>query len=93
MPANSRKFQAFAFGKKTYSELESFTVSGNSIPCEEVVKLFGVKLGCQLSFNEQISRICQKVARQLNIHNVFQKISNFFTVETKLHVFFNLLSD
>ena len=50
----------------------------------ETVKLLGVELDYQLNFNEQVSRICQKVARQLN---VLQRISKFLSEETRLLVF------
>ena len=59
-------------------------MSGNDIPCEEVVKLLGVDLDYLLNFNEHVTRICQKVARQLN---VLQRISKFLTVETRLLLF------
>ena len=48
------------------------------------MRLLGVELDYQLNFNEQISRICQKVARQLN---VLQRKSKFLSVETRLLVF------
>ena len=52
---------------KNVSELKSFSVADNSsIPFEETVALLGAELGYQLNFNEQVSRICQKVARHLN---------------------------
>ena len=84
MQANPGKFQAIATGNRTHSELKSFNVAGNAIACEETVKLLGVELDYQLNFNEQVSRICQKVAKQLN---VLQRISKFLSVETRLLVF------
>ena len=48
------------------------------------MKLLGVELDYQLNFNEQVSRICQKVARQLNVP---QRISKFLSEETRLLVF------
>ena len=78
MHANPGKFQDIAGGKNTFSELKSFSVADINIPCEETVRLLGVELDYQLNFNEQISRICQKVARQLN---VLQRISKFLSVE------------
>ena len=71
-------------GKKALS----FSVADNTIPCEETVKLFGVELDYQLNFNEHVSRICQKVARQLN---VLQRISKFLSEETRLLVLTLLL--
>ena len=65
---------------KYLSELKSFSVADSTIPCEE---LLVVELDYQLNFNEQVSRICQKVARQLN---VLQRISKFLSAETRLLV-------
>ena len=45
------------------------------------MKRLGVELDYQLNFNEQTSRIRQKVARQLN---VFQMISKFLSEERVL---------
>ena len=81
MQANPGKFQAIVGGKKTFCELKRFNVADNTIPCEETVKLLGVDLDYQLNFNEQVSRICQKVARQLN---VLQRVSKFLSEETRL---------
>ena len=87
--ANPGKFQAIVGGKKTFCELKRFNVADNTIPCEETVKLLGVELDYQLNFNEQVSRICQKVARQLN---VLQRVSKFYQKKQSCYVL-NLLSD
>ena len=75
---NPGKFQAIVGGKKpgkkSFSEIKSFSVADNTIACEETVKLLGVELDYQLNFNDQVSRICQKVSRQLN---VLQKLASF----------------
>ena len=71
---NPGKFQAIVGGKKSFSEIKSFSVADNTIACEETVKLLGVELDYQLNFNGQVSRICQKVSRQLN---VLQKLASF----------------
>ena len=84
MQANPGQFQAIATGSRTHSELKRFNVAGNAIACEETVKLLGVQLDYQLNFNEQVSRICQKVAKQLN---ALQRIRQFLSEETRLLVF------
>ena len=88
MQANPGKFQAIATGNRTHWDLKSFNVADNAIACEETVKLLGVELDYQLNFNEQVSRICQKVAKQLNI---LQRIRKFLSVETRLLVFKSFL--
>ena len=81
MQANPDKLQAFAAGKKTYEQLKHFNVADVEILCEENVKLLGVELDIMLNFDNQIKRICMKVARQLN---VLQRLSKFLSVETRL---------
>ena len=83
MQANPGKFQAIVGGKKTFSEIKSCSVADNTIAHEETVKLLGV-LDYQLIFNDQVSRICRKVSRQLN---VLQRISKFLTEDSRLLVF------
>ena len=88
MQANPGKFQAVVGGEKNFSELKSFSVADKPIPCEETVKFLIVELDCQLNFNKQVSRLCQKVARQLNM---LQRISKFLSEETMLLVFKSFL--
>ena len=67
MKANPDKFQAIAIGKKTKIENISFNLNGNIIKCEDEVKLLGVTIDFELSFNTHIANICKKASRQLNI--------------------------
>ena len=53
------------------------------------MKLLGVELDYQLNLNEQVSGICQKVAKHLN---VLQRISKFLSEETRLLVFKSFIS-
>ncbi len=84
MQANPDKFQAISIGKKSHEELKSFNIANNTILCEDSVKLLGIELDYLINFNEQITKISQKVARQLN---VLQRISKFLSIETRLLVF------
>ena len=79
MHANPGKFQAIATGSRTHLELKSFNVAGKAIEFVETLKLLGVQLVYRLNFNKQVSRICQKVAKQLN---VLQRISKILSEET-----------
>ena len=88
MQANPGKFQAIATGSRNLSELKSFNVADNAIGREETVKLLGVELDYQLNFNEQVSRTCQKVAKQLN---ALQRISKFLSEESRLLAFKSLI--
>ena len=84
MQANPEKFQAFSVGPKTFSLVKSFNIAGQEIACQEVVKLLGIELDYMLNFDTQVSNICQKAARQLN---VLQRLSKFLSVNTRLVIF------
>lgn len=84
MQANPEKFQAISVGVKSHTEIKSFDISGSTIPCDEQVKLLGVDIDYQLNFDAQVSAICQKAAKQLN---VLQRLSKFLSVPTRLIIF------
>ena len=67
MKANPEKFQAIAVGEKTKVEDITFILDNNIIKCEESVKLLGVTIDFQLNFNVQVSNICKKASKQLNV--------------------------
>ena len=64
--------------------MKNFTITGVDIPCEETVKLLGVEFDFMLNFDNQIKKICTKVARQLN---VLQRLSKFLSEDTRLLIF------
>ena len=84
MQANPRKFQAIAVGQKSASVIEALKIAGTEIKCEEQVKLLGIEIDYLLNFDAQISIICKKVARQLN---VLQRLSKFLKENTRLTFF------
>ena len=67
MKANPEKFQAIAVVEKTKVEDITFNLDNNIIKCEERVKLLGVTIDFQLNFNVQVSNICKKASKQLNV--------------------------
>ena len=67
MQANPNKFQAIAVGKRTHEKSPTFNFGSINITCDEVVKLLGIDIDFRLSFDNHISNICKKAARQLNI--------------------------
>ena len=87
MQANPDKFQAIAVGKKTFSLSPSFNISNTTISCEETVKLLGIDLDCNLSFNIQITKMCRKAAQQLNILKRIGKYLNKLNKITIFHTF------
>ena len=54
-------------GEKTKVEDITFNLDNNIIKCEESVKLLGVTIDFQLNFNVQVSNICKKASKQLNV--------------------------
>ena len=60
MKANPHKFQAIATGKKTHNKNPKFEIDNNIISCDNVVKLLGVDIDFNLSFNTHIQNICKK---------------------------------
>ena len=84
MQANPGKFQAIAVGQKSVSVIKDFKIAGTEIKCEEQTKLLGIEIDFLLNFDAQISIICKKVARQLN---VLQRLSKFLNENTRLTVF------
>ena len=67
MQATPDKFQAISVGKKTYAERKSIKVSNANITCEESLKLLRVELDYKLDFDNQIIKMCETAAKQLNV--------------------------
>ena len=78
------KFQAIAVGQKSSSVINEFNIAGTKIKCEDQVKLLGIEIDVLIKFDAQISIICKKVARQLN---VLQRLCKFLNDHTRLTVF------
>ena len=76
MQANPDKFQAISIGKKTHEHLKEFSIGDNTIKCEDVVKLLGIDIDFLINFDQQISNMCKKAAKQLN---VLLRLSKFLT--------------
>ena len=84
MQANPGKFQAIAVGKKTFEKSPVFSFDTVNITCEEVVKLLGVDIDFNLSFDSHISNICKKAAQQLN---VMRRIGHNLSLLNRLTIF------
>lgn len=67
MQANPDKFQAIAIGNKTHQQNIGFDLNGSKINCDDEVKLLEITIDFKLDFNKNISNICKKAARQLNV--------------------------
>ena len=82
MQANPCKFQAMTLSR-TNIDLE-FEVNGYTIKSESSVKLLGVLLDKQLSFNNHISQIGKKGARQIN---ALARLSSRLPLESKITIY------
>ena len=67
MQANPDKFQAISVGKKSHEILTELNIDNNDIKCEDVVKLLGIDIDFMLNFDQQITNMCKKAARQLKV--------------------------
>ena len=84
MQANPAKFQAIAIGKKSHDTLTEFNIDNNNIKCEDTVKLLGIDIDFMLNFDQQITNMCKKAARQLN---VLLRLSKFLSAENKILIY------
>jgi hypothetical protein len=62
MKVNPDKFQTVVIGKSTQSTNISFNLNGNIIKTEDEVTI-----DYELKFNSNITHICRKASRQLNV--------------------------
>ena len=84
MKANPNKFQAIVFGLKAKADDICFNINENKIEATKCVKQLGVYIDENLTFDEHISHICMKAARQLNS---LQRIAKYLSQRTKNVVF------
>ena len=67
MIANPDKFQAIVINKKRENQIiHKLKIYNNEIETTKSVKLLGIEIDNQLSFNQHISKLCSKAAMQLN---------------------------
>ena len=88
MQANPDIFQAIAIGKKTKDQSINFNLKGSTIPCDESVKRLGVTFDFKLKFDKQISSICKKASRQLN---VLKRIGKNLCKLGKLNIYYSFI--
>ena len=55
MKANPDKFQAICIGKKTFDNIETFSIGGTDIKCENNVRLLGINIGFMLKFDDHVT--------------------------------------
>ena len=66
MIANPDKFQAIIMNKRRGNQItHKLKIYHNEIETTKPVKLLGIEIDNQLSFNQHISKLCSKAAMQL----------------------------
>ena len=66
MKANPDKFQFMILSSSSLAPVELLLDSSTNITSQDCVKVLGIIIDKQLTFNEHISLCCTKAARQLN---------------------------
>ena len=67
MIANPDKFQAIVMNKKRENQIiHKLKIYNNEIETTKSVKLLGIEIDNQPSFNQHTSKLCSKAAMQLN---------------------------
>ena len=93
MKVNPDKFNAIIFCK---NECVNLTFNDITIKSMDEVKLLGIKIDKQLTFNSHVSDLCQKTSRQVNalcrLRNVASKESKFIMYKTYILSNFNYCS-
>ena len=84
MQANPSKFQAIVFGHKTKDDDICLNMNDDKVEATKCVKQLAVYIDEYFSFDEHISQLCIKVARQLNS---VQRIVKYLSQNTKKIVF------
>ena len=82
MIPNPKKFQVIISAKRNIPSLTNVAINikGKIINSKSSVDFLGVKLDNELKFDEHISLLCKKAAKQLN---ALYRIKGFLTFETK----------
>ena len=76
MQANPDNFQTIATGQRSDTEFDSFTLNNVNIPCENEVKLLGVKIDFKLYFNSHISNIFKKGILTAKLPKAYKEMLN-----------------
>jgi hypothetical protein len=66
MQANPDKFQGLILGPKKLTGKIHLTAGSKIVQSETCVKLLGIHIDSKLNFDQHVTEICQKAARQLN---------------------------
>ena len=83
MKANPEKYQAIVFGNKP-DKPTSLCIKGNTVNCQNIVKLLGINIDDVMSFNEHLRVICKKAGQQVN---AMMRLCNVLDTEVKKSIY------
>ena len=84
MKANPSTFQAQLFKCRRNEEVFDLNIGDELIKPVSLVKLLGVLIDDNLSFNKQVSKLCVKASRQTN---VLRRIVKYIPNECRLNIY------
>ena len=84
MKANPSKFQGILFKCRKNEEVFDLNIGDELIKPVSLVKLVGVLIDDNLSFNEHVSKLCIKAARQTN---ALRRIVKYIPIECRLNIY------
>ena len=84
MKANPSKFQFIVFKNRTTDDDIELAISNEVMKPVSVVKLLGITIDDKMSFDEHISRLCIKAARQTN---ALRRIAKHIPNDCRLNVY------
>ena len=85
MQANPDKFQAIAVGKKAHDKKPVIKIDSATIFCADEVKLLGVDIDFNLTFDSHIQSLHKNAALQLNI---LKRLSKMYAWSVNLQFLF-----
>ena len=94
MKVNPDKFQCIVFGKQ--DNLGSFKIGDHNILPEDNVKILGLHVDNKLNFNTQITQVCQKAGRKVQVLSrlchVLDQPTNMLLYNSFVECYFNYCS-
>jgi len=84
MKANPSKFQAIIFIRQSDVNIPEFNIGNEVVKSVPSVKLLGVTIDDKLSFDDHVSKLCVKAARQTN---ALRRIVKYISQESRLNIY------
>jgi len=83
MQANPEKFQVIIFHRERSNKIISLNVGSTEITSTTTIKLLGVIIDSDFSFDSHVSHLCKKAAKQVN---ALGRISSYLSTNCKMKI-------